>query len=250
MKCSNCFSRFAAIMLAGCCLIVFGIMAHATDKAQLGGTWNYNAEQSDNAQLKVQQAQQASQSAGTSNTPGARYPGGGGYPGGSGNPGGMGYPGGGGYPGGTGYPAGGGYPSGGAGQGGIGSGSGSRGMQTPGSISPQQWSQLAANPKYLKITQQENQIVISDDSDHALTLYPDGKKHSAKDEEGKKTSTRTQWEGDELVTETRMGSGKLTDTYQVSSDRKQLIVTSRYEDFSLAGNLSIRRVYDLATAAQ
>jgi hypothetical protein len=244
MKRSICFSRFAAIMLLGCGLIVLGGAAYAADKAQLSGTWNYNADQSDNAQLKVQQAQQTSQSAG-SNTPGARYPGGGGgYPGSGGNPGGMGYPSGGGYPGGTGYPGGGGYPSGGSGN-----GSGPRGMQTPGSVSPQQWSQLAANPKYLAITQQENQIVISDDS-HTLTLDPDGKKHSGKDEDGNKTSIRTQWQGDELVTETRMGSGKLTNTYQRSSDGKQLIVTSRFEDFSLAGNLSIRRVYDLANTAQ
>ena len=243
MKCGNCFSRLGPILLAAGCLIVLGIVAYAADRAQLGGIWNYNTEQSDNSQLKVQQAQQASQSATPSNTPGARYPGGGGYPGGSGSPGGMGYPGGGGYPGGTSYP-GGGYPNGGAGN-----GSGPRGMQTPGSVSPQQWSELAANPKYLKITQQENQIVITDDSDHTLTLYPDGKKHSAKDEDGKKTSTKTQWEGGELVTETRMGSGKLTDTYQLSADGKQLIVTSRYEDFALAGNLSIRRVYDAANAA-
>jgi hypothetical protein len=243
MKRSNCFSRLAVIILVGCCLIVLGSLAYAADKAQLSGTWNYNADQSDNAQLKVQQAQEASQSASSSNSPGARYPGG------AGNPGGMGYPSGGGYPGGTGYPGGGGYPNGGAGQGGTGNGSGSRGMQTPGSVSPQQWSQLAANPKYLAITQQENQIVITDDS-HTLTLYPDGKKHSGKDEDGKKTSTKTQWQGDELVAETRMGSGRLTDTYQLSSDGKQLIVISRYEDFSLAGNLSIRRVYDVANAAQ
>ena len=206
MKRSICFSRIAAIMLVGCGLIVLGGVALAADKAQLSGTWNYNADQSDNAQLKVQQAQQASQSA-SANTPGARYPGGGGgYPGGSGNPGGMGYPGGLGYPNGT-YP-GGGYPNGGAGN-----GSGPRGTQTPGSISPQQWSQLEVNPKYLAITQQENQIVISDDS-HTLTLYPDGKKHSGKDEDGNKASTRTQWQGDDLVSETRMGSGKLTTTYQ------------------------------------
>ena len=91
--------------------------------------------------------------------------------------------------------------------------------------------------------------MISDDS-HTIILYPDGKEHSGKDEDGNKASTRTQWQGDDLVSETRMGSGKLTTTYQRSSDGKQLIVTSRFEDFSLGGNLSIRRVYDLANAAQ
>jgi hypothetical protein len=56
-------------------------------------------------------------------------------------------------------------------------------------------------------------------------------------------------QGNELIAETKIGSGKLTDTYQVSSDGKQLIVVSRYENSSLSGQLSIRRAYDLGNGA-
>jgi hypothetical protein len=125
------------------------------------------------------------------------------------------------------------------------------GMGNPGGgVSSQEWDQLAANPKYLQINQRDDQIVISDDSDHTLTLYPDGKKHEEKDENGKKISTKTEWQGDALIAETKMRSGKLTETYQVSSDGKQLIVVSRYDNSSLSGPLSIQRVYDMGNAAR
>ena len=51
------------------------------------------------------------------------------------------------------------------------------------------------------------------------------------------------------IAETRTGSGKLTDTYQINSDGKQLTVTSRYENSALSQPLSIRRVYDLGNEA-
>jgi hypothetical protein len=117
-----------------------------------------------------------------------------------------------------------------------------------GGVSNQEWEQLATNPKYLNITQHDDQILITD-SDHTSTLYPDGKKHKATDESGNKISTKTEWQGDELIAETRTGSGKLTDSYQVSSDGKQLTVVSRYENSSLSQPLSIRRVYDLGNQA-
>ena len=213
-------------------------VARAGDKAQLNGNWTFNADQSDNAQQKVEEAQQ--------NSTNARRGGGGGYPN---DPNGGGYPGGGTYPGG-GYP-GGGYP-GGIGRGGMGGpmgGGGGRrgGTSNPGGgVSSEDWQQLATDPKYLQIHQHDDQIVISDDADHTRTLYPDGKKHDDKDADGKKISTKTEWQGDALVTETKMGhGGKLTETYRVSSDGKQLTVVSRYDNSALAGPLSIRRVFDL-----
>ena len=226
-------SRRTAILFVGCCLFALVGMTHAGDKAQLTGDWNFNPDQSDDAQQKVQQAQaQQNGQRGTGRTgqPQGGYPQGGGYPGG------------GSYPGGSGYPGGGGMGRGGIGGGGMGRG----GVGNPGEeVGSQEWEQLAANPKYLNITQHDDQIVITD-SDHTRTLYPDGKKHKGTDEGGGKTSTKTEWQGDELMAETKIGSGKLTDTYQVSSDGKQLIVVSRYENSSLSGPLSIRRVYDLS----
>jgi hypothetical protein len=231
-------SARAGFVLAVGCLLAFIGMAFAADQEQLAGKWNFNAAQSDDAQQKVQQAQQAQQAQQTS----PRGPGSGGYPGGNGYPGGAGYPAGGGYPTGGGYPGTGGYPGGGGiGRGGM--GPGGMGNAAAG-LSSQEWQELAKNPAYLNITQHPDQIVIAD-SESSRTLYPDGKKHKAMDENGNKISTKTQWRGDELVSESRMGSGRLTDTYQISSDGKELIVVSRYESASLSQPLVIRRVYDL-----
>jgi hypothetical protein len=225
----NRISMRAAAPFAACCLLALIGVAHAGDKPRLSGSWNFNTDQSDDAQQKVQQAKQSSQT-----RSGGSYPGGGGgYPGGSYPAGGGGYPGAGGYPGG-----------GGVGRGGMG-GMGPDGIGNPGAaVSNQASEQLAANPKYLNITQHDDQILITD-SEHTTTLYPDGKKHKATDESGNKISTKSEWQGDELITERKMGTGRLTDTYRVSSDGKQLIVISRYEDLALSQPLSIRRVYDL-----
>src|ERR1019366_8356794 len=148
------------------------------------------------------------------------------------------------------YPGGGGM-GGGMGRGGMGGGGMGRpdGMGNPGGgVSGQEWDQLATNPKSLTIGQRDDQIVISD-SEHTRTLYPDGKKHEEKDENGKKISTKTEWQGDELIAETKMHSGKRTETYQVTSDGKQRIVVSTYDNSSLSGPRSIRRVYDMDNAA-
>ena len=237
MKWISRLSMRAAIPFAACCLLALVGVARAGDKTQLSGNWNLNPDQSDDAQRKVQEAQQNSQRG----SAGRGYPGGGSAGGG--------YPGGGGI--GGSYPGGGGM-GGGMGRGGMGGG----GMGHPGGVgnpgggvSGQEWNQLATNPKSLTISQRDDQIVISD-SEHTRTLYPDSKKHEEKDENGKKISTKTEWQGDELIAETKMHSGKLTETYQVSSDGKQLIVVSRYDNSSLSGPLSIRRVYDMENAAR
>src|ERR1035438_2257830 len=107
MKWISRLSMRAAIPFAACCLLALVGVARAGDKTQLSGNWNFNSDQSDDAQRKVQEAQQNSQrgSAGRGypggGSAGGGYPGGGGiggrYPGGGGmGGGGMGRPGGGG----------------------------------------------------------------------------------------------------------------------------------------------------------
>jgi hypothetical protein len=90
--------------------------------------------------------------------------------------------------------------------------------------------------------------VVIDDSEHSRTFYPDGKKHDDKDENGKKISTKTEWSGDTLIAETKLGHSKLTESFRRDEDGKQLIVVSRLEDSSLSGPVSIRRVYDASNA--
>ena len=208
-------------------------VARAGGKPQLSGHWNYNASQSDDADQKVHEAQinnehgvNDAQGGGANPTGGAEYPGtssGGGYPviGGMGGRGGMGGMGGGG-------------------------GRGTRQATRAPEVTSEEWDRLAANPKYLHIEQHSDQFVVSNDSDVGQTFYPDGKKHDDKDVDGKKITTKAGWEGDAFVAETRLSrSQKISETYRLSDDGKQLYVTTRFEDNSLNGPVTIRRVYDL-----
>ena len=221
----------AAVPIAACFLAASLVaVARAEDKAQLSGHWNFNQDQSDDAAQKVHDAQ-ANRQQRTSN-------GGGGYPGG----------GGGGYPGGGGMGRGGMGGMGGMG-GGMGRGRGG-GMGNSGSgVSRQDWDRLAENPKFLRIDQRPDQFVVVDDSDHAQTFYPDGKKHNDKDEDGNKISTKSSWNRGVFVAETKLPhSEKLTQTFRMSEDGKQLHVITRFEPSSGNASVSIRRVYDMGKA--
>jgi hypothetical protein len=231
-----------AILMAVCCLLASLVsVARADDKSQLTGHWTFNQGQSDDAAQKVQDAQQNSRVR-AGNDPSTNPGGGGTYPGSGGGT----YPGGGGgYPGGMGRGGMGGM--GGMGGPGGGMGRGRQGMGNHETVSSEDWDRVASNPKYLRIDQRSDQVVVTDDSDHAQTFYPDGKKHDDKDADGKKVSTKTSWEGSVLVAETKLPHGeKLTETFRMSDDSKQLYVISRFEAPGLAGPVSIRRVYDLA----
>ena len=220
------FVSSGAILVATCSLVaILARAARAGDKPQqLTGHWLFNADQSDDAQEKISDAQQNSRDKGNN---------GGGYPG-TGSPRvGIGFP-----IGGIGWPVGG---------GGIGrrGGTGNHG----GEVSSEDWDRLAATPKFLRIDQRSDQVVVIDDSEHAQTFYPDGKKHEETDASGKKFSTKSEWEGDVLVAQTNLSHAtKLTVTFRVSEDGKELYVVSRLEAPSLQGPVSIRRVFDLSKA--
>jgi len=135
--------------------------------------------------------------------------------------------------------------------GGMGRGGSQGGANRGPAISSEEWDRLADNPKFLRIDQRSDQVVVTTDSDQVATFYPDGKKHDDKDASGRKTSTKADWEGGSLIAETRLSHGqKLTQTFRVSEDGKQLFVTTRFEDSSLQGPLSIRRVYDVEKGAE
>ncbi|MGD0460190.1 MAG: hypothetical protein ABSC21_20885 [Terriglobia bacterium] len=221
------FTGKAAAPIAACFLAaLLVVVARAQDKAQLTGHWNFNKDQSDDAEQKVHDAQANSRRS-------SGYPGsGGGYPGGGG---GMGRGGMGGM----------------GGMGGIGGmGRGRRGMGNPGSsVSSQEWNRLAENPKFLRIDQRSDQFVVIDDSDRAQTFYPDGKKHKDKDADGNKISTKASWEGGAFIAETKLPhSEKLRQTFRMSEDGKQLHVITRFEASSGNVSVSIRRVYDMGKA--
>ncbi len=221
--------------IAACFLVASVIsVARAQEKTQLAGHWNFNVDQSDDSNQKVADAQ--------NNQRNRDSGGGGGYPGGGNTGGGGGYPGGG-------YPGGGGV----WGRGGMGGGGGGMGRNRGGAstVSSQDWDRIAANPKYLSLDQRSDQIVITDDSDNSRTFFTDGKKHDDKDQDGAKITTKASWDGDVFTAETKMPhSEKLTETFRLSEDGKQLFVTSRFDAPSLNAPVSIRRVYDLSKPAQ
>jgi len=203
-----------------------GVARAGDNQPKLGGRWEFNKDQSDDAQQKISDAQNSQRPSDNS---------GGGYPGGGGA---GGYPGGG-----VGWPGGGMGLPGGGGRMGRRGGQGNRGGS---SVSSEDWDRLAENPKFLRVDQRSDQVVVTDDSDRARTFYPDGKKHDDKDANGKKVSTKTEWQGDTLVAETKLDhSTKLTQSFRLSDDSKQLYVISRLENSSLQAPVSVRRVYDL-----
>jgi hypothetical protein len=238
--------NFALISLICGVVILLAIALPAVvragdSQAKLSGRWQFNKEQSDDAQQKITDAQSNQRT--TANS-------GGGYPGGGGGGGtGGGYPGGGGgWPGG-----GGGYPGGGGmGRGGMGRRGGQQANRGS-TVSAEDWDRLGQTSKLLQIDQKSDQLVVTDDSAHAQTYYLDGKKHDDKDDNGKKiSSTKTEWQGDTLQAETKLEHGtKLTQSFRVSDDGKQLTVVSRLENSSLQGPVTVRRVYDVmgSTAA-
>ncbi len=223
----------AAILLA----ISLPRVARAGDsQPKLSGRWQFNKDQSDDAQQKITDAQSNQR---TSASSGGGYPGGGtggGYPGGGGS-----YPGGGG----VGFPGGGGMGRGGMGRGGM--GRGGQQANRGSTVSAEDWDRLGQTSKLLQVDQKSGQLVVTDDSAHAQTYYLDGKKHDDKDDNGKKiSSTKTDWQGNTLVAETKLEHGtKLTESFRVSEDGKELTVVSRLENSSLQGPVTIRRVYDL-----
>jgi hypothetical protein len=225
IKASNWAARATMAVASLSFAVLVGAVARAQDKVQLTGQWSYNQVQSDDAQKKVDDARQNSK---TQRSGGGGYPGGG-YPGGGMGRIGLGIP----------------------GIGGIGGGRGGRSRQGS-SVSSQEWDRLAADPEYLRIDQRSDQVVVIDDSHRAQTFYPDGKKHDDKDPNGNKISTQASWQGGAFVAETKLPQKqRLTQTFRVSDDGKQLYLISQFEAPSLNGPLSIRRVFDFTkTTAQ
>jgi len=224
--------RTRALVVASSLAAVFAVVTQtslAQSKPQFAGNWSFNQDQSDDANQKIHdaQAQAGSHSGG--------YPGGG-YPGGR-------YPGGG-YPGGGGI----GFPGGRGGMGGMGGGMGrgrARGGAPDAGLSSADMEELAATPKSLNIKQDENKITITDDTGDTTNLYPDGKKHKETDSTGQSVTTKTRWDGDKLVSESKLHSGKLTQDYELGPDGKQLDVTSTLGS-GRNRSLVIRRVYDIS----
>ena len=98
-------------------------------------------------------------------------------------------------------------------------------------------------PARLTITETESLILMTADDGRVVRLSPDGKKIK---DDSTKSERKTKWDGDKLVSEiTGLGPGKITETYRVDPEHKQLHVTVQME--RPGRPMTVNRIYD-ATA--
>ncbi len=177
------------------------------------GAWKFNLDESEDGRAKLRQSREAEN---TNRRSGGGY--GGpriGWPGGGGPMGGGPY---GGQP----YPQGGGDQS-------------------------DRLGDIVNPPHELKLSQNydtDPEVLLSDDRQHRTAFFTDGRKlEKAKDASYKEVAAH--WAGSSLVTDEKGAhGGKLSRTFELSSDGKQLIETVHVSDSKGNHAVSVRYVYD------
>ena len=110
-------------------------------------------------------------------------------------------------------------------------------------LDPRGPRRTAGAAEALTITQTEPEIVVAELSGATRSFYPDGRSYKA--DEGA-SDVKARWRDGTLVVEKKSVHGwKLTETWQLSSDRSRLEVSLRFEGGSRP-RLSFKRVYDRA----
>ena len=96
----------------------------------------------------------------------------------------------------------------------------------------------------LTIAQKDAEVDVSDDQGRKLALFTDGRKvEKSKDEKSQEIAAK--WESNRLVTEEKSPrGGKMSRTYELSYDGKQLYETLLLPAGRSSGSVSIRYVYD------
>jgi hypothetical protein len=187
----------------------------------LAGGWTRNADLSDAPAARGQQADDG--------TP--RGDGGGGYGGGGRRRGGGG---------------GGGFGGGGFGRG----GGGGRAAGGGAAANPDEVARMRdamrdiTNPSdHLVITQTESMVVLTAADGRTTRLSPDGKKIK---DENTKVERKTKWDGGKLVSEINgLGPGKMTQTFAMDPEGKQLRMTVVMEGGRSGQPRTVTQVYDL-----
>lgn len=185
----------------------------------IAGGWTRNADLSDASPARGQQGDDAGQGRGDN---------GGGYNGGRRRGGGGGF-------GGGGYGRGGGMGRGGGGV-------------AP--VNPEEMARMrdamrdVTNPSdHLIITQTDSMIVVTGADGRTTRLSADGKKIK---DENTKVERKTKWDGGKLVSEiSGLGRGKMTQTFAVDPEGKQLRISVVMEDGRSGQPRTITQVYDL-----
>jgi hypothetical protein len=92
-------------------------------------------------------------------------------------------------------------------------------------------------PQWFEVRQDGDRIALSDSGGHVRTLNANGRKEKI---DGR--DVRTKWDKQRLVSEISVGSVKVTETYERSTDSTQLIVTTKLDMHGR--EMSVRRVYE------
>jgi hypothetical protein len=194
----------------------------AAAAVELAGRWMLNAELSDDAREKMQQAGRDRPGG-----PGGRGPGGGGMGGPGG--GGMGGPGGGS----------GGPPGGGRGA------PGGRGLPpgAGGGDDPREAMRAVLEPaEELTVAQSAVEISVDERYGRMRRLHPDGKTYKT---DNGASELKSYWKDGKLVVETKRERGSVVETWERIPDGSRLIVTLRL-DGGPGGRLELKRIYDRA----
>jgi hypothetical protein len=188
------------------------------DRQKFSNTWKLNVDESEKLHDKMRQAR------------GSEHGGGGGGRGGGFGGGGMG----------GGMGGHGGYGGGHRGGGGMGGGGASTSSGNDDAMR-ETMRRLDEPPETLTIKQEDGAFLVGDDSGQIRRLHPDGRTAKMDDGEGQ---VKTQWQGDELVTETIPARGpQLRETFALSPDGRRLFVTAHFTPRG-GGAVDVRRVYD------
>jgi hypothetical protein len=186
----------------------------------LAGFWKLNADQSDDAQKKLEEARQtrAGSAGGSGGGPGGR--------------GGVGFP----------------FPGGGGGRNGpYGGGGNGRGMGGDTSESTERLQEVV-RPEYSQtIELQDAEVDSTNDRGDRLVFYTDGRKiQKSKDNSVQEISAH--WNGSQLVTDEKSPQGKkMSRTIEMSLDGRQFYETWHIENGRSGSPIIIRYVYDAAT---
>jgi hypothetical protein len=196
--------------------------AETSAQPSINGTWKLNRDESDDAREKLRSAVQDRDQ----NGPMTRH-------GGMGGGIGMGIPGIGGI-GGMGRPTG---P--GAGQG-RGPGAGSEDQRA-------RLRDLVQASDQLKIAQKGPEIDVTDIENRTRALFTDGRKLEKAKKDVTQTQVKAHWEGRTLITEERgPGGEKISHSYELTGDGKQLADTLTLESKHLNTPIIVRSIYDKA----
>jgi hypothetical protein len=198
-------------------------------RTTLDGAWRLNPDESDDPRARAKDTRGTNGGNGGGN-PSGGYPGGGRYPGG-------GYPGGG-YPGG-GYP-GGGYPGGGGGR---------RGGQDDGGRNTQndeQIQELIRPANSLTFVLKNAEVDVTDERYQRVIFFTDGRPLQKSTIENYK-EIAAHWDGSRLVSDEKTPQGgKMSRTFELSSDGRQVYETWNIDRGKNRSPLSVRYVFDIA----